>query len=139
MNALILTFALFCAGASAQIYLNQPIALALQHQPVQQEVGDSTNFAYSSVFALISIIAYFHRFPKASLAHPAVVENALNEAQYPAEFRNNIYKNPHVAEALAKESWFGDKEMPVFERAADKIPRERILKIFKNAGFVRRR
>ncbi|XP_021708702.1 uncharacterized protein LOC5578480 [Aedes aegypti] len=112
MNALILTFALFCAGASAQIYLNQPIALALQHQPVQQE---------------------------ASLAHPAVVENALNEAQYPAEFRNNIYKNPHVAEALAKESWFGDKEMPVFERAADKIPRERILKIFKNAGFVRRR
>ncbi|KXJ76357.1 uncharacterized protein LOC109406163 [Aedes albopictus] len=112
MNALILTFALLCAGASAQIYLNQPIALALQHEPVHQQ---------------------------ASLAHPAVVENAMNEAQYPAEFRNNIYKNPHVAEALAKESWFGDKEMPVFERAADKIPRERILKIFKNAGFVRRR
>ncbi|XP_062565820.1 uncharacterized protein LOC134228065 [Armigeres subalbatus] len=112
MNALILTFALLCAGASAQIYLNQPIALALQHQPIQQE---------------------------RSLAHPAVVENALNEAQYPPEFRSKIYDNPHVAEALAKESWFGDKEMPVFDRAADKIPRERIAKIFKNAGYIRRR
>lgn len=138
MNALILTFTILCAGASAQIYLNQPIALALQHQPAHQEVCDSSmeaiyiqiNFKYLSPFSSIS---------KASLAHPAVVENAMHEAQYPAEFRNNVYKNPHVAEALAKESWFTDKEMPVFERAADKIPRERILKIFKNAGFVHRR
>lgn len=76
---------------------------------------------------------------QASLAHPAVVENALNEAQYPTELRGHVYDNPRVAEALAKESWFGDKEMPVFERAADKIPRDRIVKIFKNAGFVRRR
>ncbi|XP_058449950.1 uncharacterized protein LOC131429678 [Malaya genurostris] len=115
MNALILTFAILCAvyGASAQIYLNQPIALALQHQPVQHEA--------------------------VSLAHPAVVENAMHEAQYPAELRNNFYKNPHIAEALAKESWFGDKEMPVFERAADQIPRDRIAKIIKNAGFIRRR
>uniref|UniRef100_A0A1Q3FS48 Putative conserved secreted protein n=1 Tax=Culex tarsalis TaxID=7177 RepID=A0A1Q3FS48_CULTA len=114
MNGLILAFAVLCAGAaSAQIYLNQPVALALQHhQPVHQE---------------------------ASLAHPAVVENARNEAQYPSELRGHVYDNPRVAEALAKESWFGDKEMPVFERAADKIPRERIVKIFKNAGFVRRR
>ncbi|XP_053695834.1 uncharacterized protein LOC128743306 [Sabethes cyaneus] len=116
MNALILTFAVICVatrGASAQIYLNQPIALALQHQPLQHE--------------------------PASLAHPAVVENALNEARYPAELQNNFYKNPRIAAALAKESWFGDKEMPVFERAADKIPRENIVKIIKNAGFVRRR
>lgn len=80
-----------------------------------------------------------HHHPQASLAHPAVVENALHEAQYPDQFRNNFYKNPHIAEALAKHSWFGDKEMPVFEREADKIPRDRIVKIFKNAGFVRRR
>ncbi|XP_055608708.1 uncharacterized protein LOC129755989 [Uranotaenia lowii] len=115
MNGLIVfTFALLCAsGASAQIYLNQPIALALQHQPVHQQ--------------------------QPPLAHPAVVENAMHEAQYPAELQNNFYKNPHIAEALAKESWFGDKEMPVYERAADKIPRDRIAKIIKNAGFIRRR
>lgn len=113
MNGIILAFAVLCAGASAQIYLNQPIALALQHQPAHQQ--------------------------QASLAHPAVVENALNEAQYPEELKSHIYDNPRVADALAKESWFGDKEMPVFERAADKIPRDRIVKIFKNAGFARRR
>lgn len=137
MNALILTFALLCAGASAQIYLNQPIALALQHEPVHQQVRWFNTFRKAGWNS--NYIIHYSISKKASLAHPAVVENAMNEAQYPAEFRNNIYKNPHVAEALAKESWFGDKEMPVFERAADKIPRERILKIFKNAGFVRRR
>lgn len=82
---------------------------------------------------------FFFSWLQASLAHPAVVENALHEAQYPDQFRNNFYKNPHIADALAKQSWFGDKEMPVFEREADKIPRDRIVKIFKNAGFVRRR
>ncbi|XP_052867241.1 uncharacterized protein LOC131210828 [Anopheles bellator] len=112
MNRIIVAVAALFACASAQVYLSQPIALALQ-QPAP--VGES------------------------SLAHPAVVENALHEAQYPDEFRNNFYKNPHIAEALAKHSWFGDKEMPVFERQADKIPRDRIAKIFKNAGFVRRR
>ncbi|XP_055638522.1 uncharacterized protein LOC129776731 [Toxorhynchites rutilus septentrionalis] len=106
MNGHTLIFAILCAGASAQIFLSQPIPLARQ---------------------------------EASLAHPAVVENAINEAHYPSEYKNRVYNNPHVAEALAKESWFSDKEMPVFDRAADKIPRDRIAKIFKDAGFVRRR
>uniref|UniRef100_A0A2M4AYC2 Putative secreted protein n=1 Tax=Anopheles triannulatus TaxID=58253 RepID=A0A2M4AYC2_9DIPT len=115
MNRIIIALAAVCVcSVSAQVYLNQPIALALQQQPAPA-------------------------VREASLAHPAVVENALHEAQYPDQFRNNFYKNPHIAEALAKHSWFGDKEMPVFEREADKIPRDRIVKIFKNAGFVRRR
>lgn len=73
------------------------------------------------------------------LAHPAVVENAYRESQYPAEFQSQQYKNPRIAEALAKESWFTEKEMPVFNRKADEIPREQVFKIFKNAGFIRRR
>uniref|UniRef100_A0A182VMV7 Uncharacterized protein n=1 Tax=Anopheles merus TaxID=30066 RepID=A0A182VMV7_ANOME len=112
MNRIIIALTAVLACASAQVFLNQPIPLAL-HQPAPVR--------------------------EASLAHPAVVENALHEAQYPDQFRNNFYKNPHIADALAKQSWFGDKEMPVFEREADKIPRDRIVKIFKNAGFVRRR
>lgn len=73
------------------------------------------------------------------LAHPAVVNNALREAQYPAEWTNDQYKNPKIAEALARESWFTDKEMPVYNRVADTIPREQVFKLFKNAGFIQRR
>lgn len=72
------------------------------------------------------------------LAHPAVVENARREAEYPPEWTNDQYKNPKIAEALARESWFTDKEMPVFDRVAEKIPREQVFKLFKNAGFIRR-
>lgn len=73
------------------------------------------------------------------LAHPALVNNALLESQYPPQWTNDQYKNPKIAEALARESWFTDKEMPVFDRVADKIPREQVFKLFKNAGFIRRR
>ena len=75
------------------------------------------------------------------IAHRAVVENSLRDAELPGELikSNDFYRNPKTANALAKESWFTDKEMPVFEREAEKIPRENIYKIFKNAGFVRRR
>lgn len=61
------------------------------------------------------------------------------ESELPSELLNNFYKNPRIADALAKDSWFGDKEMPVFQREAEKIPRDRIYKIFKNAGFSQRR
>ncbi|XP_063698983.1 uncharacterized protein LOC134829694 [Culicoides brevitarsis] len=74
-----------------------------------------------------------------SLAHPEVVANSIAESQYPPEYLNDQYKNPHIAAALARESLPTNKEMIVFERAADKIPRERIFKIFKNAGFISRR
>lgn len=76
-----------------------------------------------------------------SLAHRAVIENALSESQLPPELirSNNFYRNPKTAEALAKESWLTDKEMPVFDREAEKIPRDQVFKIFKNAGFIQRR
>lgn len=75
------------------------------------------------------------------LAHPAVVENSIAESQLPPELSKShrFYSNPHIADALARDSWLTDKEAPVFEREADKIPREQVFKIFKNAGFLQRR
>lgn len=103
--------------SSAQFIVpHQPIAYALQASaPVAHEVS--------------------------SLAHRAVVENSISESQLPAELirSNNFYRNPKTAEALAKDSWLTDKEMPVFDREAEKIPREQVYKIFKNAGFIQRR
>lgn len=65
----------------------------------------------------------------------------MEQSHIPPELlkSNRFYSNPHVAEALAKDSWFGDKEMPVFDREAEKIPRDRVLRIFKGAGFIQRR
>lgn len=107
-------------GLSSAQYIvsHQPIAYALQPQasaPVTHEVS--------------------------SLAHRAVIENSISESQLPPELirSNNFYRNPKTAEALAKDSWLTDKEMPVFDREAEKIPREQVYKIFKNAGFIQRR
>jgi len=52
---------------------------------------------------------------------------------------NEFYSNPRTAEALARESWFTDKEMPVYEREAEKIDRNQISKIFGNSGLHRKR
>lgn len=114
MNSILL-FTLAVLGAASAQYLAAPIPYARDAVPIhenQQEAGYS------------------------SLAHPAVVNNALREAQYPAEWTNDQYKNPKIAAALARESWLTDKEMPVFDRVADKIPREQVFKIFNNAGFI---
>lgn len=75
------------------------------------------------------------------LAHPGVVDNSIAESNLPPEFSKSarFYSNPHIAAALARDSWLTDKEAPVFEREADKIPREQVFKIFKNAGFLHRR
>lgn len=75
------------------------------------------------------------------LAHPAVVDNTIAESQLPPELlkSNRFYSNPHIAAALARDSWLTEKEAPVFDREAEKIPREQIYKIFKNAGFLQRR
>ncbi len=73
------------------------------------------------------------------LAHHAVVRNAEDEARLPEELRNNFYKNPRIAEGLAKSSWFIPGEEQVLEREAEKIPREQIFKLLKNAGLARRR
>ncbi|KAK9739701.1 hypothetical protein QE152_g8785 [Popillia japonica] len=67
-----------------------------------------------------------------------VVQNALAEAQLPAELLNPFYKNPAIAAGLAKESWFGHKEFPVHHREADKISRSEILKIIKRLEDHRR-
>uniref|UniRef100_A0A1A9WTI1 Uncharacterized protein n=1 Tax=Glossina brevipalpis TaxID=37001 RepID=A0A1A9WTI1_9MUSC len=68
-------------------------------------------------------------------AHPAVVDNSLRESQLPPELSKShrFFNNPHTAAALAKDSWFTSKEMPVIDREAEKIPRdmqrtERLLK-----------
>lgn len=75
------------------------------------------------------------------LAHPAVVANAIAESELPPELSKShrFYSNPHVAAGLARSSWLTDKEAPVFEREAEKIPREQVFKIFNNAGFLSRR
>ncbi|KAJ3641803.1 hypothetical protein Zmor_028276 [Zophobas morio] len=67
--------------------------------------------------------------PVEQLAHPAAVENAAAESQLPQELLNPFYKNPGIAAALAKESWFSNKEFPVHHREAEKIPRSEIFKI----------
>lgn len=74
-----------------------------------------------------------------SLAHRAVVENALAESQLPSELLNPFYKNPTIAAGLAKESWFGDKEFPVLHREAEKIPRTEILKIVRRIQHLDRK
>lgn len=75
------------------------------------------------------------------LVHPANVENSIVESQLPPELlkSHRFYSNPHIAEGLARASWLTDKEAPVFDREAEKIPREQIFKLFKNAGFLQRR
>lgn len=72
--------------------------------------------------------------------HPAVELNSASEALLPPELlkSRNFYDNPAVAAGLAEESWFTNKEMQVVEREAEKIPRERIYNIVKNAGFLDR-
>ncbi|XP_037811931.1 uncharacterized protein LOC119603736 isoform X2 [Lucilia sericata] len=74
-------------------------------------------------------------------AHPSVVANAHREAQLPPELSKSsrFYSNPNIAAALAKQSWFTDKEMPVIDREAEKIPRDMVYKLFKNAGYIKRR
>ncbi|XP_052124380.1 uncharacterized protein LOC113204569 [Frankliniella occidentalis] len=73
------------------------------------------------------------------LAHHAVVRTAEDEARLPEELRNNFYKDPRIAEGLAKSSWFTPGEEQVLDREAEKIPREQIFKLLKNAGLARRR
>ncbi|KAI5644857.1 hypothetical protein NE865_03203 [Phthorimaea operculella] len=70
--------------------------------------------------------------------HPAVELNAASEHMLPRELQKSadFYENPAIAEGLAKESWFTNKEMQVVEREAEKIPREKIYKIVKSAGFL---
>jgi len=76
---------------------------------------------------------------KRALAHRAVLINSEAEAQLPPSLQNPFYKNPRIEAALAKESWFTPGEQQVREREAEKIPRQKIYSILKNAGLVQRR
>ena len=76
---------------------------------------------------------------KRALAHRAVLVNSEAEAQLPPSLQNPFYKNPRIEAALAKESWFTPGEQQVREREAEKIPRQKIYSILRNAGFVKRR
>lgn len=100
-------------------------------------------------YNLISAPANYHVTPgiipapiasqERNYAHKAVVENSIAESQLPAELLNPFYKNPAIAEGLARESWFGDKEFPVFHREAEKIPRSEILKVIRRIQHLDRR
>ncbi|KAH8301098.1 hypothetical protein KR018_001790 [Drosophila ironensis] len=74
-------------------------------------------------------------------AHPSVVRNAQWEAELPAELSKSarFYNDPVIAANLAKESLLTKKEMAVVHREAEKIPREQVYKLFKNAGWLSRR
>ncbi|XP_017486316.1 PREDICTED: uncharacterized protein LOC108374802 isoform X1 [Rhagoletis zephyria] len=72
-------------------------------------------------------------------AHIAVIENDAYEESLPNALRNPFYKTPRVREVLAKSSWFGPGEEPVYERQAEKIPRAEIYNVLAHAGFISRR
>lgn len=76
---------------------------------------------------------------RSDYTHPEVLANSIAESQLPPEMLNDFYKNPAIANMLAKESWFGNKETPVFDRETAKISRSEIYKIFRRAGWIRRR
>lgn len=73
------------------------------------------------------------------LAHHAVLFNAEQEAKLPPNLLNPFYKDPRIAESLAKQSWFGPGEKHVTDRESEKIPRDRIYYALKSAGLLRRR
>lgn len=84
------------------------------------------------------VYSYNEREPSATqYANPSVIENAQKEAELPPELlkSHRFLTNPRVAAALAKDSWFTDEEMPVYEREADKIPRQMIEKLLKQSGL----
>lgn len=94
--------------------------------------------------ALLALVAAQHpdyahalRSRHPTLANPAVVDVSVVESQLPAHLMraSQFYRNPKTADALAQSSWFTDKEMPVLQREADRIPREQVFKLIKNSGL----
>ena len=75
------------------------------------------------------------------MAHPAVVDQIIADSNLPSELQKSarFYSNPHTATRLTQESWFTDKEHPVFDREADKIDRYQITKILANSGLNRKK
>lgn len=68
--------------------------------------------------------------------NPIVVAALQRESQLPPHMLNPFYKNPKIAETLAQNSWFGPGEQHAVNRDTEKIPREKIYLILKNAGLL---
>lgn len=111
-------------ASSAQFFQQQGLPFSIQPPPLHQN----------------SVQSQFVQQPAPrDVSHRAVVLNAEREAQLPPHLLNPFYKNPRISAALAKESWFGPGETPVVHREAEKIPRQQIYSVLKNAGLVNRR
>lgn len=88
----------------------------------------------------------FYKFHKLSVSlqintigkptNPIVVAAFQREALLPPQMQNAFYKNPKIAETLAQNSWFGPGEQHAVNRDTEKIPREKIFIILKNAGLL---
>lgn len=78
-------------------------------------------------------------FPPKPISHQAALLNAEEEAKLPPSLLNPFYKNPRIAEQLAKQSWFEPGENLVEDRETEKIPRDKIFYALKSAGLIRRR
>lgn len=68
--------------------------------------------------------------------NPIVVAAFQRDALLPPHMQNAFYKNPKIAENLAQNSWFGPGEQHAVDRETEKIPREKIFIILKNAGLL---
>lgn len=68
--------------------------------------------------------------------NPIVVAAFQRDSLLPPHMQNSFYKNPKIAESLAQNSWFGPGEQHAVNRDTEKIPREKIYSILKNAGLL---
>lgn len=69
--------------------------------------------------------------------HRAVLAAQEEEAKLPPHLLNGFYKNPRLRQELARHSWIGPGEEPVYSREAEKISRKDIYNVLNHAGFVR--
>lgn len=69
-------------------------------------------------------------------AHPFVLRNAELEATLPSRFLNPFYQDFQIRRALARSSWFGPNEQPVYTRATDSISRRDIFTALNHAGLL---
>ncbi|KAK9511416.1 hypothetical protein O3M35_000077 [Rhynocoris fuscipes] len=117
-HQLLILLAVCLCWAAGQVFLPQ-LSVAIQPPALQQQLT--------------------YHDPTRPLAHRDVLLNAEAEAQLPSHLLNPFYKNPRIAEALAKESWFGPGEVHVTQRETEKIPRTKVVSVLKNAGLARRK
>lgn len=117
--AVVLGVALAAEMCLAQIFFKQ--------QPIVYQLGN-----HHGIVPDIQQVAPPHR---------AVEINAAHEALLPPELLKSkkFYDDPRIAAGLAKASWMTNKEFAVHNRQAERIPREKIYKLAKDAGFIMRR